>query len=140
MVCKLLYLAGPRKKLPDSSPAGQIRPGWPQLLKEFLRDPHWLDLGLRKNFLTRLQAGWIREKNFLTRLLAASPAKFGHCPSLRIRAGGVGVTPTGEEVWRRGGLENLWEMQRFGYMAVVSAIGRRVDHVSTTSLPRLYHS
>ena len=38
----------------------------------------------------------------------------------------AGVTPTGEEVWRRGGLENLWETQRFGYMAVVSAIGTAV--------------
>ena len=63
--------------------------------------------------------------------------KFGHCPSLRIRAGGVGVTPTGEEVWRRGGLENLWEMQRFGYMAVVSAFGRRLTGYSQASQPHL---
>ena len=49
------------------------------------------------------------------------------------------TAPTGEEVWRRGGLENLWEMQRFGYMAVVSAFGRPLVGVLQASYRRVKH-
>jgi hypothetical protein len=72
--CRIFFRAGSNKIL-HLSPAGQISPGWPQFLKESLRDPYWLDLGPRKKIL-HLSPGWLapRKKSY-TCLLAPGPAK-----------------------------------------------------------------